>query len=117
MKAAQSRNRQRKALYASLANKESRNQEQLTAPIIGHFETQIVKVGGKTISERVIVHADAPANTAHVSTKRSPNAQKRRRQLSAWARCRTKRDMGDHDFDGPRPNCRSCGCPESEAVR
>lgn len=96
--AQQSRNQRRKALYASMANKESRNQEMLTAPVVG----RVVDIG-----EGVKVTADP------LPTKREPNAQKRRRQLAAWKRCAWLA-VGAHRFEGD--NCRSCGCPKSEAA-
>lgn len=37
-----SRNQQRKAAYAALADKSSRNQVAIEAPIVGHFETRAV---------------------------------------------------------------------------
>jgi len=141
---AASRNQQRKAAYAAQADKSSRNQVAIEAPIVGHFETRAVTMpcprcsddegvryvanckrcdgtgrvekrdrNGKVETVEVIVH-DKPttATIAATKQKREPDARKRRRQLSAWARCRALKTTGVHRGDSS--NCQCCGCPRTE---
>ncbi len=131
-----SRNAQRKAAYAGLANKGSRNQEQLAGPVVGRIVTvtsepivmavkdeeswdgeRRVVVGEKTVKPyQMVVHDDKPVKgeTVRTKVKREPNAQKRLRQEGAWGRCLTKRQSGGHEFtQNAGQNCRSCGCPAS----
>lgn len=128
-------NRQRKAAYAAQANRASRNQDAIEGPIVGRFVERevtvkcracelgcercdgtgrVVKRGrdGKVETVEVIVHDEradkAPAATPTAAPTREVHAAKRRRQLSAWARCR------GHVIAGA--NCCSCGCPAAEAT-
>lgn len=123
--------RQRKTAYAALANKGSRNQDALSGPIIGHFETVSTETryrlndeGGiiGTYEKKVkpyqrIVHDEVPRTTDpslnRYKPQRSIDPQKRRRQESAWKRCRVLRENGAH---AEGRNCYSCGCPEGGAL-
>lgn len=89
-------NARRKREYAAQADASSRNQTALDKPVIGHFETVTTKLVEMVVTK----------------TRKMTNAQQRGRQERAWARCKPLREKGAHVFDGP--NCRSCGCPQSE---
>lgn len=121
-----SRNAQRKAHYAAIADKSSRNQDTITAPLVGRLEwvtsEPIIKVNEETgerhvVGERKVapyqrvVHdaAAVPGEARPRTAKRATNAQKIGRQERAWARCRLLRQCGAHE--GPRDNCKSCGAP------
>lgn len=104
-KTGSNRNSQRKATYAALANKGSRNQEMLAEPIVGGVE--IPSHDGTSVLP--------PRRRERVDARRV------RRQTSAWARCAAVRAGGGrHRVENN--NCRSCGCPvdvvrSSEEVR
>jgi hypothetical protein len=87
-------NRQRKAAYAAQADKSSRHEIALTGPV----------------NVREATTEALPVSLAH--SRRVAHGQKRGRQERAWARCKTKREVGKHETVGV--NCKCCGCPASE---
>lgn len=124
-----SRNRARKVAYAAQADAGSRNQSTLDGPVVGRFEKvteeevivtdetgEIIKRFTRKLARPYdrIVHdgpkSDAPAATR--TPKRATDGRKRRRQDAAWARCK---NPNEHFKIGIR-NCKSCGCPASEAA-
>lgn len=131
-----SRNQQRKKDYYGKADKGSRNQDQLDAPVVGRLvEVKIDPETGRPCRPYTRVVHDGPVKTdggivaAPVKAKaekRATDARKRRRQDAAWARCENLRG---HRFNEPpkyrdslRPilyqadRCASCGCPASAAA-
>ena len=114
---AASRNQARKALYSSQGDKGSRNQDAIEGPLVGRFETVVDKERfGDRLPHEVLVHDTASSGATVASpraAKREPNAQKRRRQLAAWARCARNRVDGSHPMHGS--NCVCCGMPEGFA--
>jgi hypothetical protein len=127
-----SRNRQRKTLYASLADKGSRHQESIgETPIIGRFETvttepiyrenpenpyEVVPIGERKLKKpyQRIVHDDKkePARTSQERASQPAKGRKRWRQERAWARCAEVKATGKHRGRGV--NCHCCGCPPHE---
>lgn len=106
----QSRNAVRKRLYADEADKGSRNQTPIAAPIIGRMEWVLTKV---TPYQRIVHDQEGLADRAK-GAKREPNARKRRRQLTAWSNCRlTAHNFIAHNFING--NCKCCGCPATSA--
>lgn len=115
-----SRNQRRKALYSSLADKGSRNQdtiEVVACPACGGGRShdgnraQCGKCGGigsVPVAGAVTVESLVVSRTP----KRESDARKRRRQIAAWGRCRTLLETGKHS--GHDLNCKCCGCPVSE---
>lgn len=112
-----SRNHQRKTLYASQADRASRNENTISAPIVGRLVTVTEKVvyteDGREKRVKVepyqtVVHdrVSAPLVVNGVVQAKQVRADKHRRQLAAWGRCRY---LPKHDVHGR--NCRSCGCP------
>lgn len=122
-----SRNQRRKAAYSAQADKGSRNQEQIAAPIVGRLEMvtheTVTTVRNGEIIDLVrpiqpyqrVVHDQIEQKTETVQkpAKRETDARKRRRQEAAWARCKTKSETGSHSDN---TNCHSCGCPVDKAA-
>ena len=122
MKAAgkMSRNRQRKVTYAAQANKSSRNEVCLDAPVVGRIEVTCVDEDGRLCGrhERVVHDGEkkvgpvtpavsgAAARVSHASSS-EPDVRRRRRQEAAWGRCEK------HGPDMGPDNCPSCGCPRA----